>query len=81
MSIYVRIGKGLSLIGDFCGNKLPPRIMSTRNYLELTYEVRSTAIEKQPFSKAPYAFTLQYDFRTDLGLGSMNGERNTTTGF
>uniref|UniRef100_A0A0N5AIG0 CUB domain-containing protein n=1 Tax=Syphacia muris TaxID=451379 RepID=A0A0N5AIG0_9BILA len=74
--VYVRIGKGMSLIGDFCGRKLPPRIMSVRNYLELIYEVRSPTMNVAASATAPYAFKLRYDFRTDLGLAEMNGERN-----
>lgn len=65
----------MSQIENFCGSETPPRLMSTKNLLNLDYVISSSRSMRRSMARTDnFGFVLKYHFRTDLGLSEMNAE-------
>ncbi|TKR93608.1 hypothetical protein L596_008027 [Steinernema carpocapsae] len=72
LTAHVLVGTRMSRIDDFCADRTPPQLMSSKNLLTLDYVRKPTA----PDDEKPFGFFLKYQFRTDLGLSDMHAKRD-----
>ncbi|KAK0425087.1 hypothetical protein QR680_009019 [Steinernema hermaphroditum] len=72
LTAHVLVGTRMSRIDDFCADRTPPQLMSSKNLLTVDYVLKPTA----PDDEKPFGFFLKYQFRTDLGLSEMYAKRD-----
>jgi hypothetical protein len=69
MSAFVMIGSRLSQLGTFCGNEIPPRLMSSENFLTMEFVFKSETELRNPLVQYRYKFT--YKFVSDFGIPNL----------
>jgi hypothetical protein len=69
MVAYVMIGSKLSQIGMFCGDMLPPQLMSSEHYLTMDFVFKSMMTARTRTVQYRYKFT--YRFVTNFGINNL----------
>ncbi|CAI4224318.1 unnamed protein product [Auanema sp. JU1783] len=73
----VRVGTRLSRIEEWCGETMPPQLMSSSHLMQLEYTTKSSRVIRES-SKIDYGFALEYKFHSGWNMEHMQAKIDKT---